>query len=138
MQIAERGTEQLARSPRSSGPCLDTDRFQFEMEFFVEHYIRGLLDTTPATGLIPQLAALAQRAAETPRKVLCHRDFHRRNIMVRQDGRLGLVDIQDAQWGPDSYDLASLLFDAYGRIGAERRDRLAERYRQALANPPRR
>jgi len=136
VQIAERGTEQLARSPRSSGPCLDADRFQFEMEFFVEHYVGGLLGATPAPELLPELTALAQRAAETPRKVLCHRDFHRRNIMLQQDGRLSLVDIQDARWGPDSYDLASLLFDAYGEIGAQPRDRLVERYRRALADPP--
>ena len=33
--------------------------------------------------------------------------------MVRPDGTLAMVDIQDARWGPDTYDLASLLRDAY-------------------------
>ena len=44
--------------------------------------------------------------------VYVHRDFHSRNLMV-QDGRLRLIDYQDAVFGPVSYDLVSLLRDAY-------------------------
>ena len=54
--------------------------------------------------------------AETPERVFCHRDFHSRNLMVLTDGSLAMVDIQDARWGPLTYDLASLLRDAYMRI----------------------
>ena len=59
------------------------------------------------------LHELADRAAASPRKVLCHRDFHSRNLMLPPDHSLAMVDIQDARWGPDSYDLASILRDAY-------------------------
>jgi aminoglycoside/choline kinase family phosphotransferase len=41
-----------------------------------------------------------------------HRDFHSRNIMV-QDDALRLIDFQDAVLGPITYDLVSLLKDAY-------------------------
>ena len=44
--------------------------------------------------------------------MLCHRDYHSRNLMLH-DGRLHIIDFQDARLGPDTYDLASLLRDSY-------------------------
>ncbi|MGL4604229.1 MAG: aminoglycoside phosphotransferase family protein [Iodobacter sp.] len=41
-----------------------------------------------------------------------HRDFHSRNLMVKDDA-LRLIDFQDAVLGPITYDLVSLLKDAY-------------------------
>jgi aminoglycoside/choline kinase family phosphotransferase len=82
------------------------------MDYFLEHYAGGFR----RVGAIPRslrdaLHELADRAAGGPR-VFCHRDFHSRNLMV-VGGELAMVDIQDARWGPDTYDLASLLRDAY-------------------------
>ena len=57
-------------------------------------------------------------------RVLCHRDYHSRNIMVRPNGELAMVDIQDARWGPDTYDIASLLRDAYVDLTEDEVDRL--------------
>jgi aminoglycoside/choline kinase family phosphotransferase len=48
--------------------------------------------------------------------VLVHRDYHSRNLMVDpQDpkARPGVIDFQDAVWGPITYDLVSLVRDAY-------------------------
>jgi N-acetylmuramate 1-kinase len=44
--------------------------------------------------------------------VLCHRDYHSRNLMLKE-GTLYMIDFQDARMGPDTYDLASLLRDSY-------------------------
>jgi N-acetylmuramate 1-kinase len=44
--------------------------------------------------------------------VLCHRDYHSRNLMLHA-GRLFIIDFQDARMGPDTYDLVSLLRDSY-------------------------
>ena len=41
---------------------------------------------------------------------LCHRDFHANNLFVVED-RIGVIDFQDLRSGPDSYDLASLLWE---------------------------
>jgi aminoglycoside/choline kinase family phosphotransferase len=54
---------------------------------------------------------VVEELASEPR-VLCHRDYHSRNLMLSQ-GQLYLIDFQDARMGPDTYDLASLLRDAY-------------------------
>lgn len=54
-------------------------------------------------------AALAQ-----PR-VVVHRDYHARNLMVLpgEAAALGVIDFQDAVLGPCTYDLVSLLKDCY-------------------------
>jgi len=126
--IATRGTSALLRSDRVVGPALDNERFLFEMRFFLEHYVGGFLGRPEVTaGIREAVEDLARRAASHPR-VLCHRDYHSRNIMVRDGGSLALVDIQDARWGPDTYDLASLLRDAYVDIGEEEVDDLFDYY----------
>jgi N-acetylmuramate 1-kinase len=42
-----------------------------------------------------------------------HRDYHSRNLMLLRDGNPGILDFQDAVCGPITYDLVSLLRDAY-------------------------
>jgi aminoglycoside/choline kinase family phosphotransferase len=46
-------------------------------------------------------------------QVFMHRDFHSRNLMFLDQGNPGVLDFQDAVYGPVTYDLASLLRDAY-------------------------
>ena len=44
--------------------------------------------------------------------VYVHRDFMPRNLMV-ENGQLGVLDFQDAVYGPITYDIASLMRDAF-------------------------
>jgi aminoglycoside/choline kinase family phosphotransferase len=47
-------------------------------------------------------------------KVFVHRDYHSRNLMyLAEGGNPGIIDFQDAVYGPLTYDLASLFKDAY-------------------------
>ena len=46
-------------------------------------------------------------------QVFMHRDFHSRNLMFLDQHNPGVIDFQDAVYGPVTYDLASLLRDAY-------------------------
>ncbi len=57
-------------------------------------------------------AVLKHSALEQPR-VLVHRDYHSRNLMVTERHNPGVLDFQDAVYGPITYDLASLLRDCY-------------------------
>jgi len=137
VEIAARGTPALAQSDRAAGPALDAERFRFEMGFFARHYVEGYLGRPAlAPEVLRELHDLAVLAAEAPRRVLCHRDFHSRNLLVRPGGDLVMVDIQDARWGPDCYDLASILFDAYIEIAPAVRERLVETFRVALPDAP--
>ncbi len=111
--LATQGTAALARSPCAGGPALDAARLRFEMDFFLRHWAGDLHGRRPPDSVRGVLYALADAAARTPKRVLCHRDLHARNLILRPDGSLAMVDIQDARWGPDTYDIASLLRDAY-------------------------
>ena len=74
---------------------------------------------------------IAELLAGEPR-VFVHRDYHSRNLMV--DGaRLGVIDFQDALMGPATYDLASLLRDAYIELDEGLIDRLINRYLDQMA-----
>jgi len=53
---------------------------------------------------------LAENLAQP--RVYVHRDYHSRNLMV-SDPNPGVLDFQDAVYGPITYDLVSLLRDAY-------------------------
>src|SRR5438132_592029 len=86
---------------------------RWELEHFVEHGIETRhgrrLAADERAGL---LAALDPLAAPFEREapVLVHRDFMAWNLHLR-DGRLHLIDFQDALLGPDAYDLAASLTD---------------------------
>tara|TARA_R110000744_G_scaffold71595_8_gene144364 strand:- start:1195 stop:2196 length:1002 start_codon:yes stop_codon:yes gene_type:complete len=67
-------------------------------------------------------------------KVFMHRDYHSRNIMLLDDGELGIIDFQDAVQGPVIYDLVSLLRDCYVRWPNELITPLMEAYRQQVEN----
>ncbi len=56
-------------------------------------------------------ALLANNLAQA--QVYVHRDYHSRNLMVLAQGNPGILDFQDAVFGPITYDLVSLLRDAY-------------------------
>jgi hypothetical protein len=84
---------------------------------------RGML-----TGLFEFLAqsALAQPAA------FVHRDYHSRNLLVTDTDNPGILDFQDAVWGPVTYDLVSLLKDCYIAWPAPRVRAWALQYRERL------
>ena len=56
--------------------------------------------------------SLVSAALEQP-ATFVHRDYHSRNLLVTPRNNPGILDFQDAVWGPVTYDLASLLKDCY-------------------------
>lgn len=105
---------QLASRP---GKLPDYDRglLEKEMRLFPEWYVSRQLrrDLTPvqAESLETAFSAiLANNLAQA--QVFVHRDYHSRNLMVC-DPCPGILDFQDAVYGPVTYDLVSLLRDAY-------------------------
>ena len=94
--------------------AFDEAKLSWELDFFVEHYFKSLRGETLRHGDEAQVRAelndIAAELAGRPR-TLCHRDFHSSNLMVDAEGRLRVIDYQDARMGPASYDLVSLLLD---------------------------
>ena len=94
-----------------------------ELEHFPAWFVEALLGYSLADEerqLIQRFnTALVDSALEQPR-VLVHRDFHSRNLMLQPSNELAVIDFQDAVVGPVSYDLVSLLRDCYIRWPEER------------------
>ena len=61
-----------------------------------------------------RLLFLEEQALAQP-QVLVHRDYHSRNLLIRAGQTPGVIDFQDAVWGPVTYDVVSLLRDCYLR-----------------------
>ncbi|MFT6464664.1 aminoglycoside phosphotransferase family protein [Halopseudomonas sp.] len=62
-------------------------------------------------------------------QVFVHRDYMPRNLMTA-DGEPGVLDFQDALYGPLSYDVTSLLADAFFTLPLSQREVWLERYWQ--------
>lgn len=99
-------------------PPYDRELLLREMELFPEWFVGGLLgqEITPADRqlLDETFESLIASALEQPR-VVVHRDYHSRNLLLKADGSIGVVDFQDGVAGPFTYDLVSLLKDCYIR-----------------------
>jgi N-acetylmuramate 1-kinase len=65
---------------------------------------RGMLDRV--------FEFLIQEALSQP-AAFVHRDYHSRNLLVTADNNPGVLDFQDAVFGPVTYDLVSLMKDCY-------------------------
>lgn len=103
-------------------PAYDDALLRRELQLFPEWYAgkhvqtelsHSQLDVLERTFSLIVLNNLAQP------QVYVHRDYHSRNLM-QSDPNPGVLDFQDAVYGPITYDLASLLKDAYIRWDEER------------------
>jgi len=97
------------------GIAFDIEKLTWELDFFTKHFVeayRGVvIPAETRDELRREFAVMIRELAAEPR-VLCHRDYHSRNLMLHHD-RLYIIDFQDARMGPDTYDLVSLLRDSY-------------------------
>ncbi len=102
-------------------PEYDRALLSRELQLFPEWYIarhKGVTLTDAETAMLDTAfeRILAVNLAEP--QVFVHRDYHSRNLMLLDpaDGlgaNPGIIDFQDAVYGPISYDLVSLFKDAY-------------------------
>ncbi|OFZ91147.1 MAG: aminoglycoside phosphotransferase [Betaproteobacteria bacterium RBG_16_66_20] len=114
-------TDALIRIQLASRPGIlpEYDRALLERElhlfpdWYIERELRRKLVPSEARNLRDVFEALLANNLAQPR-VFVHRDYHSRNLMVC-DPLPGILDFQDAVYGPISYDLVSLFRDAYVR-----------------------
>lgn len=96
-------------------PAYDLALLKRELDLFPDWYIGKHLTIDFSTADRQALETvfekiLAVNLAEPA--VFVHRDYHSRNLMV-DGGKPGVIDFQDAVYGPITYDLVSLFKDAY-------------------------
>lgn len=117
--------------PVQALPAYDAELLDREMALFRDWLCVQQLGMTLTDGeetLLADTFALLKASALAQPQVAVHRDFHSRNLMLRDDGSLGVIDFQDAVAGPATYDLVSLLRDCYVRWPADVVEELAASY----------
>ena len=96
-------------------PEYDRELLMRELELFPVWYVSRHKGITLTEQQTAQLYEVFDRIVDVnlaEPKVYVHRDYHSRNLMVSAPNP-GVLDFQDAVYGPMTYDLASLFKDAY-------------------------
>lgn len=115
-------------------PPFTPTKFMEELTFFFTHYVGNLAKNPISPSASKELYRLFEEICneiDFHNCVLCHRDYHARNIML-QSGKLFIIDFQDARLGPVQYDLVSLLRDSYVSLPKDLFDSLLMRYYESL------
>jgi hypothetical protein len=106
---------QLA-SKENELPPYDEALLRRELNLFPDWYIAKHLGVTLSDKQQAKLEEVFKRILANNLAQPClyvHRDYHSRNLMYVEDNNPGILDFQDAVYGPITYDLASLFKDAY-------------------------
>jgi aminoglycoside/choline kinase family phosphotransferase len=108
----------------------ETTLLRWELDHFREwglEALHGPLAPTDRAELDKHFDAVTAAIAALPLGFV-HRDYQSRNLMWAPDGRLCVIDFQDAFIGPAPYDLVALLCDSYVDIDASLQDAMLLRY----------
>ncbi|MES2187229.1 MAG: phosphotransferase [Pseudomonadota bacterium] len=123
LPLYRRAVEALVAWQKASRPGLLPEYgdalLRRELQLFPDWYLaqhRGVVpEGEDAATLATAFDAIVKRNLAAP-QVYVHRDFMPRNLMVNDaapSGPLGVLDFQDAVYGPITYDIASLMRDAF-------------------------
>ena len=85
-----------------------------QMALFEEWFLSGYLSleiNKTETSLINEAYIYISKKFLDQTKTLCHFDFELRNLMLKEDGTVGVLDFQDLIHGPYTLDLVSLIKD---------------------------
>ena len=97
-------------------PKYDETLLTREMQLFPDWYVSKHLNVS-LTGeqqvILKNTFEVLNKNIISQGQVYVHRDFHSRNLMITKENNPGVLDFQDAVYGAISYDLVSLLKDAY-------------------------
>lgn len=99
-------------------PVYDRTFLHKEMDLMQEWYLEQLLPKKNLTyreneHIQTALSRISEVVLSQPQNIFVHRDFHSRNILLTAEDEVGVIDYQDAMNGCITYDLVSLLRDAY-------------------------
>lgn len=87
-----------------------------EMQLFPDWYVTKHLQAelnAEQQAILKNTFDLLNKNIRSQSQVYVHRDYHSRNLMLTSQNNPGVLDFQDAVYGAITYDLVSLLKDAY-------------------------
>jgi N-acetylmuramate 1-kinase len=109
-------------------PLFDAAFIQKELNNFQHWFLERYLNVQ-ISGLQKVFDFLINAVVAQP-QVCVHRDYHSRNLICLQDNQVGVLDFQDAVWGPVTYDAVSLVRDCYINWPRRQVEQWAEHFRR--------
>jgi N-acetylmuramate 1-kinase len=120
--------------PIIANRSFDYEKLNFELNFMYNSYGRFKSENDLDIEFSPSLREFLDQSiiflSKYENKVITHRDFHSRNIMLNESGKIFWIDYQDMMMGTPHYDVASLLYDAYRPMNLETRERLYQFFKE--------
>ena len=113
------------------------EKLNNEVEFSIQHFFKFLLNDSLSNweneiNAIKNDLSKINKVVSQKSMVFSHRDFHSRNIMIR-DNDLVVIDFQDALMGIPQYDLVSLLDDCYYELDPSNKENIKKYYFSLLS-----
>ncbi len=110
---------QFEKKPKDTCTAFDiefsVEKLLWELNYAKKHLLEGLLQLSMTektqNELEEEFIHICTQLYGSP-QVVCHRDFHSRNVMISYN-EFVVIDFQDARLGPPVYDLVSLFYDSY-------------------------
>ena len=108
-------SEMQTTAPSPDLPIYNHDLLMTEMQMFIDwfldRHLKLCLNTDELKVLQQTMAQIATQITQQP-QTLVHRDYHSNNLLQCGE-HIGVIDFQDAVLGSYTYDVVSLLCDAY-------------------------
>ena len=118
----------------------DNEKLMYEVDFSLKHLFKVFYKTDgeygradlSINGIRDEFEKIIFELTSKD-MLLTHRDYHSRNIMIKDDKDISIIDFQDARLGIPVYDLASLLDDCYYQLNFENKESLLQYYFNKLS-----
>jgi aminoglycoside/choline kinase family phosphotransferase len=123
-------------STKDHSPCtafdldFDIEKLSWELNFTKSNLFEKLLGyqfTGTETKLYTDSVLQITKVLHDQPKYIQHRDYHSRNLMIK-DGKIRVIDFQDARMGAIQYDLVSLFKDSYVDFPADQENSYLKLY----------
>lgn len=85
-------------------------------QWYLKEYLGSTLECVEGHVVLESFSLICKEVLAQPQGVFVHRDYHSRNLMIDSNEEIVVIDFQDARDGGLTYDLVSLLRDAYVKL----------------------
>ena len=124
---------QMQETPHQGLELYDQAFLMQEMNLMLEWYFKKHLgkkvECVEAKTLLDSFMLISKEVLSQPQEIFVHRDYHSKNLMMDENDEIVVIDFQDAKSGALSYDLVSLVYDAYVVLDKRERNRLIKLFK---------
>ncbi|CAA6804833.1 MAG: COG3178: Predicted phosphotransferase related to Ser/Thr protein kinases [uncultured Sulfurovum sp.] len=100
------------------------------LEWYLKEHLGQKVECVEGRTLLSTFMLIAKEVMAQPQETFVHRDYHAKNLMIDDNDEMVVIDYQDARVGGITYDLVSLLRDAYVLLDDRERKRFIKLYKE--------